>query len=134
MSVQANEANCNYLNAASDSNHRPFHQPTQYHMVVRSSCIPPANTVFTWWSDHRAFHQPTQCHMVVKSSCIPPANTVPHGGQIIVHSTSQHSATWWSGHCAFHQPTRGGQTESLRGKKRTYSSAQIPLLISKDTD
>ena len=58
--------------------------------------------------------------MVVRSSCIPPVNTVPHGGQIIVHSTSQHiatcdqiivhstnyhSASWWSDHCAFHQST-----------------------------
>ena len=167
MSVQANEANCIYLNAASDSDHRPFHQPTQCHMVVRSSCIPPANTVThcgqiimhstsqhstTWWSDHRPFHQPTQYHMVVRSSSIPPANTVPHGGQIIVHSTSQHSTTWWSDHRPFHQPTQchmvvrsscippastvphGGQTEGLRGKKRVYSSAQNPLLISKDTN
>ena len=29
-----------------------------------------------------------------------------HRTQIIVHSTSQHSATWWSDHHAFHQPTQ----------------------------
>ena len=40
------------------------------------------------------------------SSCILPANTVPHGGQIIVHSTSQHSTTWRSDHRAFHQSTQ----------------------------
>ena len=90
-------------------------------MVVKSSCIPPVNTVphggkiivhstcqhsTTWWSDHRAFHQSTQYHMVVKSSCISPVNTDPHGGQIIVHSTCQHSTTWWSDHRAFHLSTQ----------------------------
>ena len=85
------------------SDHRAFHQSTQYHVVVRSSCIPPVNTVpqggqitvhstsqhiTTWWSDHRVFHQSTQYYTVVKSSCSPLVNTVPHGGQIIVHSTS----------------------------------------------
>ena len=44
--------------------------------------------------------------MVVRSPCIPPVSTVPHGGQIIVHSTSQHSTTWWSDHRAFHQSTQ----------------------------
>ena len=78
------------------SDQRAFHQPTQHHMVVRSSCIPPANTAphggqtivhstsqhtttrwsdyrastsqhsTTWWSDHRAFHQSTQHHMVTR--------------------------------------------------------------------
>ena len=43
-------------------------------------------------------HQSTQYHFVVRTSCIPPVNTVPHGGQIIAHSTSQHSTTWWSDH------------------------------------
>ena len=42
----------------------------------------------------------------LKSSCIPPANTVPHDGQIIVHSTGQHSITWKSDHRAFHQSTQ----------------------------
>ena len=51
----------------------------------------------------RAFHWSTQYHMVVRSLCIPPVNTEPHGGQIIVSSTSQHSTTWWSDHRAFHQ-------------------------------
>ena len=37
---------------------------------------------------------------------ISPVNTVLHGGQVIAHSTSQHSATWWSGHCVFHQSTQ----------------------------
>ena len=83
-----------------------FHQSTQHHMVVRSTCIPPVNTAphggqinvhytssqinvhstsqhsTTWWSDQRAFHQ-------------------------------QHSATWWSDQRAFHQSTQhaphGGQ-------------------------
>ena len=41
--------------------------------------------------------------MVVRSPCIPLINTVPHGGQITVHSTNQHSTTWWSDHRAFHQ-------------------------------
>ena len=41
--------------------------------------------------------------MVVRSSCIIPVSTVPHGGQIIVYSTSQHSTTWWSDHRVFHQ-------------------------------
>ena len=94
--------------------------------VVRSSCIPPVSTVShngqiivlstsqhstIRWSDHRAFHQSAQYHTVVippvstvvRSSCIPPISTVPHGGQIIVHSTSQHSTTWWADHHAFHQ-------------------------------
>ena len=58
------------------------------------------------WPDHCAIHQSTQDHRVVRSSCIPPVNTVPHGSQIIVHSTSQHSTTWWSDHHAFHPPTQ----------------------------
>ena len=41
------------------SDHRAFRQLTQCHMVVRSSCIPPVNTI-TWWSDHCAFHQSAQ--------------------------------------------------------------------------
>ena len=83
-------------------------------------------------SDYRALHQSTQYHIVVISSCIPPVstiphggqiivhstsqhsstscipsvNTVPHGGQIIVHSTSQHNSTWRSVHRAFHQSTQ----------------------------
>ena len=59
----------------SDSNPRAFYQSTQYHTAVRSSCIPPVNTVphggqiivqpfsqhsTTWWSDHRAIHWSTQ--------------------------------------------------------------------------
>ena len=52
-------------------------------------------------SDHRAVHQSTLCHIWSDS----PVNTVPHGGQIIVHFTSQHTATWWSDHRAFHQST-----------------------------
>ena len=104
-------------------------------MVVRSSCIPPVNTVpcggqiivhstsqhsTMWWSDHGAFHQSTQYHVVVRSLCIlpvsivpdgvcvriPPVSTVPRSGQIVVHSTSQHSTMWWSDHGAFHQSTQ----------------------------
>ena len=41
-------------------------------------------------SDHRAVHQSTLCHIWSDS----PVNTVPHGGQIIVHFTSQHTATF----------------------------------------
>ena len=108
------------LNQTYAAHHRVLHQPTQYHMAVRSSCNPPANTVphggqiimqstsqhsTTWRSDHHAIHQPTQYHMAVRSSCNPPANTVPHGGQIIMQSTSQHNATWRSDH-AIHQPTQ----------------------------
>ena len=36
------------------------------------------------------FHQSTLYHMAVRSLSIPPVNTVPHGGQIIVYSVSQH--------------------------------------------
>ena len=32
----------------------------------------------------------------LKWSCIPPVNTESHGGQISVHSISQHRVTWWS--------------------------------------
>ena len=78
------------------SDHRVLQQWTHYHMVVRSSCIPPVN---------RVFHQWTHYHMVVRSSCIAPVNTLPYDGQIIVLSTSQHSTTWWSDHRAFHQWT-----------------------------
>ena len=95
-----------------------FHQSTHCHMLVRSSCISPVNTVphgghvvhftsqhsTTWLSGHRAFHQSTQCHMAVMW-CISPVNTVQHGCQVIVHFTSQHSATRRS--CdAFHQSTQ----------------------------
>ena len=38
-------------------------------------------------------------------SGVPSVNTAPHGGQINVHSTSQHSTTWWSDQRAFHQST-----------------------------
>ena len=71
-----------------------IHQSTQCHMVVRSSCISPVNTVphggqiivhftsqhtatfgqiivNTLWSDHRALHQSTPCHMVVRLSSTP---------------------------------------------------------------
>ena len=79
------------------SDHRAFHQSTQYHMVFRSPYIPPVNTLphggqiivhstsqhsTTWWSDHRVFHWSTQYHMVVRSSYIHQVNTVLYGGQI----------------------------------------------------
>ena len=83
------------------SDHRAFHQSTQFHIVHSIS-----QHSSTWRSDHRAFHQSTQFHMAVRSSCIPPVNTIPHGGQIIVHSTSQHSTTWRSDHRAFNQSTQ----------------------------
>ena len=79
-----------HLDAESDSNRLTFHQLKQYHIVVRSLCIPSVNTV-TYGG---------------QTLCIPPAVTVPHGGQIIAHSSSQHSTTWWSDHCAFHQLTQ----------------------------
>ena len=44
--------------------------------------------------------------MADRSSCNPPVNTEPHGGQIIMHSTSQHRTTWRSDHRAFHQSTQ----------------------------
>ena len=81
----------------STSQHRAtfgqIHQSTQCHMVVRSSCISPVNTL---------------PHLVRSSST--------HCGQIIVHFTSQHRATcwsdyrqhrvmWWPDHRAFHQST-----------------------------
>ena len=52
-----------------------------------------------------------QYHMVFKSLCVPPANIVLYGGQIIVHSTSQHCIIWWSDQHAFQQSTLlyGGQ-------------------------
>ena len=88
--------------------------------------------ITTWWSDQRAFHQSSQHHMVVRSTCIPPVvrstcippvNTVPHGGQINVHSTSQHSATWWSDQRAFHQSTQCGQIGSLCERNYLMSAA-----------
>ena len=75
-------------------------------MVVRSSCISHGGQItvyFTWWSDHRAFYQSAQYNMMVRSPCIPPVSTVPHGVQITVHSTSDHSTTWCSDHRVFHQ-------------------------------
>ena len=69
------------------SDHRAFHQSTQYDMAVRSSCIPPVITVphggqitvystgqhsTSWWSDHRAFHQSKQYH-------IPPNSDMDYG-------------------------------------------------------
>ena len=44
--------------------------------------------------------------MVVRSSYPLLVNTVPHGGQIIVPSTSQHRITRRSDHRAFHQSTQ----------------------------
>ena len=100
------------------SDHRVFHHSIRYHMVVRSSCIPPVNTVprggqitvhstiqysTTWWSDHRAFYQSIQYHMEVKSLYIQSVKRVPHGGQIIVYSTSQYNTTWRSDHRVFHR-------------------------------
>ena len=38
----------------------------------------------------------------LKSSCTAPVSTGPHGGQIIVHFTSQHRTTWRSDHRAIH--------------------------------
>ena len=64
--------------------HRPFHQSTQYHVVVRS----------------------------VYSSSFPSVNTIPFGGQIglfVVLSISQHNTMWWSDrsiHRPFHQSTQ----------------------------
>ena len=53
-------------------------QPTQYHMVVRSSSIPPINTV-----PHDVTTANTVPHgMEVRSSSILPINTVPHGGTV----------------------------------------------------
>ena len=97
------------------SDHHAFHRPTQYHMVVRSSCSPPVNTVphggqitvhstgqhsTTWWSDHHAVYQSTQYHKVVRSSCIPPVTTVPHSGQITAfHQSPQYQMVVTSRAC-----------------------------------
>ena len=43
---------------------------------------------------------------MVRSSCITSVNTAPQGGQIIEHSTGQHSTTMWSDHRAFHWSTQ----------------------------
>ena len=43
--LQLNQANFFHFRAGNKSGHRAFHLSTQYHMVVRSSCIPPVNTV-----------------------------------------------------------------------------------------
>ena len=96
-----------------------------------------------------AFHQTTQSHIVVRLSCIPPDSTVPHGGQIAVHFTSQHSTTWWSDYRTFHQTTQyhmvvrtsyippdntaphGDQIESLWGKRRGLQlSAESSVVVS----
>ena len=127
------QSSCSQHSTTWWSDHCAFYRSTQYHMVVRSLCIPPVNTVphdriivhstcqhsTTWWADHCAFHWSTKYHMMIQSlcippstqyhimvqSCIPPVNTVPHGGHIKMHSTSQHSTTRWSDHRAFHQTT-----------------------------
>ena len=111
------------------SEHRAFHQSTQYHMAVRASCIPPVHTVphggqitvhstsphsTTWRSDQRAFHQSTQYHMAGRSSCIPPVHTVPHGGQIIVHSTSPRNMTWCSVRRLVRKETGPGTRQGIR--------------------
>ena len=58
------------------SDHRPFHQSLQCHVVVRSSCRPSVSTVSRGG-------QIIQCHVVVRSSCRPSVIVVPPGGQII---------------------------------------------------
>ena len=58
-------------------------------MAVRSSCIPPVNTI-----PHQIVvysTQSTQYHMADQSCTIPPVNTIPH--QIVVYSSSQHNTT-----------------------------------------
>ena len=67
------------------------------HLIAESDsrllCIPPD-------------YQSAQCLLVVRSWCIPPVNTVPHGDEILVHRTNQHSASWWSDLGASHQSTQ----------------------------
>ena len=63
----------------------------------------------------------------LRSSCIPPVNTVPHGGQIIVHSTCQHSTTWWSNHRAFHLSTQYHMVVSDR--RAFHLSTQYHMVV-----
>ena len=88
----------------------------------------------------KSFHQSTQHHVVVRSSCIPPVGLVPHGGQIIMHFTSQHCTTWWSDHQPFHQSTQhhvavippvstvphGGQIESFHPSTQYHLVVRVP--------
>jgi len=45
--LQSDKANCNHLNAGSDSIHRAFHQSTQYHMLVRSKACEEGGGVYS---------------------------------------------------------------------------------------
>ena len=99
------------------SDQRAFHQSTQHHMVVRSTCIPPVNY------QHHMVVRWTCITPEVRSTCIPPVNTAPHGGQINVHSISQHSTTWWSDQRALHQSTQCGQIGSLCERNYLMSTA-----------
>ena len=115
------------------SDQRAFHQSTQHHMVVRSTCIPPVNTVphggqinVHPTSQHSMHHMVVRSSCIpplVRSTCIPPVNTAPHGGQINVHSISQHSTTWWSDQRALHQSTQCGQIGSLCERNYLMSTA-----------
>ena len=75
------------------------HTTTSVHHAFRQSTLPHGGQI-------KPFHQLTQHHVVVRSSCIPPVGLVPHGGQIIIHSTSRPSTTWWSDYHPFHQSTQ----------------------------
>ena len=112
------------LESDSIHRHRVFRLTTLYHMAVSSLCVPSVNSalyggqiivyyssqynttssscipsVNTWRSAHCVFRQSTLHYMAVSSLCVPSVNTVPHGGQIIVCSVSQHCTIWRSDYC-----------------------------------
>ena len=76
-----------------DTNHDPIKQ-------ITFICMLESDSIYC------SFYRSTQYLMVVRSPCIPPVNTIPHGGQISVHSTGQHSTSWWSDHRVLHQSTQ----------------------------
>ena len=118
------------LESDSIHRHRVFRLTTLYHMAVSSLCVPSVNSALyggqiivyyssqynttssscipslnTWRSAHCVFHQSTLHYMAFSSFCVPSVNTVPHGGQIIVCSVSQHCTIWPSDHRVFLQWT-----------------------------
>ena len=47
VQIRSNKANCNLLNAGSDSIHHGFHQSTQYYMLVRSKACEKGGGVYS---------------------------------------------------------------------------------------
>ena len=56
-------------------------------------------------SEANGIYQNFGIRLNTSSSCIPSVTTVPHGGQIIVYSVSQHCTIWRSDHRVFHLST-----------------------------